>query len=297
MTAMSALWWPKATRRPFNYRNAAGAMVPAWTLAGPFTAAPLGWVMHVVVGNGSPFLTFSTAVPPSRRFAHFWVAKNGDVEQYAPLDHKSWAQGAGGNGTYWSVETEGFPTEPFTDVQLATLAELHVWLDVDDTVANTPGERGIICHFAGGAAWGGHSCPDESGNEGKGPRSTARTEILRRAKALRTTSPVTGADMPLTNDDIKALWTNQFTGPDGKLTSGVDLVMAAVWGAQWREAGPNNTTVAVNAGMRLARAANAANLPSADAIAAAVAAKLPSGVGISVDQVKAALLDVFHSAH
>ena len=159
---------PFATWRPVSYAPAAG----------PFTATPLGWVLHVVVGNGSPFGTFQNAQSPNRRFSHLWVAKTGAVEQFADTATKSWAQSAG-NGLYWSVETEGFPSEPLTDAQVESLARIHNLLGAADVVVDQVGGRGIGTHVMGGAAWGNHSCP------GPGPRAGQRPQIIARARALR----------------------------------------------------------------------------------------------------------------
>ena len=164
-----AEWWPVAKRHDVTYDGAAQ----------PFTTRPLGWIMHVTVGNGSPWRTFEDAPAGNRRFSHLWIAKDGSAEQYAPLSHDSWAQ-ANGNDSYWSVEFEGFPDEPLTDAQMNTAATLHVWLGVANLIANTPGQRGIGTHQMGGGAWGGHTCPDPAMGL-PGPRSRQRGEIIRRA--------------------------------------------------------------------------------------------------------------------
>jgi hypothetical protein len=164
-------WMPGAVRKPIAYRNDAGN----------FAAAPLGWILHVVVGNGSPYGIFKNAVPPYRRFSHFWVSKLGVIEQYAETSNKSWAQG-GGNTSYWSVETEGFPSEPLNAAQIVALAAIHKFLGADDAIAHSPGQRGIGTHYMGGSAWGGHSCPDPENHEGDGPRSLQRDDIITAAQ-------------------------------------------------------------------------------------------------------------------
>lgn len=162
---MPADRYPGATWRPIAYRAEAGS----------FTGTPLGVILHVVVGNGSPYATFANAPAGSRRFSHFWISKNGVVEQYAETSRKSWAQAAG-NGTYWSVETEGFPSEPLTAAQITAFGRLAAWLGVAPQIASTPGQRGIGTHYMGGAAWGGHTCPDPVA--GAGPRSRQRGAII-----------------------------------------------------------------------------------------------------------------------
>lgn len=181
--------YPAAVQRPVSYAPSAGLL----------DQQPHGWVLHVVVGNGSPWGTFEHATSPNRRFSHLWVSKTGMVEQYAPLTGKSWAMAAG-NPWWWSVETEGMPSEALTDAQLDALAAWHVWCGAvdriagpEDTQGGSPG-RGIVTHQDGGAAWGGHACP--------GPiRAGQRPEILRRAAALRQ-----GGTVALTNaEDRKSV--------------------------------------------------------------------------------------------
>lgn len=228
MPTPPAAWYPNATRRPIPNTASPhpGEGKYLHEVAGPFTTAPHGWILHVVVGNGSPFQTFLTAKSPTRRFSHLWFAKDGRVEQYGPFDYKSWAQGTG-NGLYLSCETEGVPTEPLTAAQVASLAAFHVWAGFPDTLASAPGQPGIGTHYMGGADWGGHTCPDPD-PPGRGPRSHQRAAILTAAAAIRAGKPPED-DMPLTDaekDDIalrtaRAIHSQQiyratWIGADGK---------------------------------------------------------------------------------
>jgi hypothetical protein len=150
--------------------------------SGKFAATPLGWILHVVVGNGSPWATFEGAVSPARRFSTGWVAKDGRGEQFTELECIPWAQAAG-NPKYWAFETEGYPSEPLTDAQVETLAKWHNFLHTADRLAETPGAAGVGTHYMGGVTWGGHTCPDPQA--GAGPRSKQRAAIIARAIALR----------------------------------------------------------------------------------------------------------------
>lgn len=170
--------WSRADFRPVTYGDEAGR----------FEVPPLGWILHVVVGNGSPYRLFERAPAGSRRFSHLWVAKDGRAEQFRRFEGKSWAQSTG-NATYWSVETEGFPTEPLTDDQLDTLAAWHVLSDTRDAVVDRVGDRGIGTHQMGGRAWGNHACPGAL-------RAAQRDEILVRAQILRGLPPVAPAGAP-----------------------------------------------------------------------------------------------------
>ena len=162
---------PGAVWRPVSYR----AEAPV------FTAPLLGWILHVVEGNGSPLPYWESLKSPNRAFAHAWVAKDGSSEQYQELDRQCWAQGAG-NGTYLAFETEGRSGEPLTSAQVATLAAWHRYLGTRDALADAPGQLGIGVHYMGGQAWGGHTCPDPA--PGVGPRSLQRTSILAAAQQL-----------------------------------------------------------------------------------------------------------------
>jgi hypothetical protein len=251
MTAPAA-WWPVATRRPVANTASPhpGEGDFLYEVAGRFTQDPLGWAFHVVVGNGSPYETFLRAKSPKRRFSHIWVAKDGDVEQYGPFSHKSWANGIG-NGSFYSAETEGFPEEPLTDAQVHRLAEFHIFTETADRIAASTGEKGIVCHYQGSTAWGGHSCPDPAPG-GQGPRSHQRAQILAAVARLRTPNPkarenirgplgpgstggsvrivqdhvhvrVDGAYGPITEASVRRFQTAHHLAPDGivgRLTAG-----------------------------------------------------------------------------
>lgn len=159
--------YPRAIYRPVEYCDESS----------PFRSTPLGWILHVVVGNCSPFGTFEHAPRGNRRFSTLWIGKDGRVEQYAPLQYKPWAQSAG-NSTYWAVETEGFPDEPLTDAQIDSLARWHIYSGSPDQIANEPGQRGIGTHVMGGVDWGNHECPGRI-------RAGQRQAILDRVAQIR----------------------------------------------------------------------------------------------------------------
>lgn len=169
---------PYATQKIVSYADEAG----------PFTADPLGWLLHVVVGNGSPFNTFQNAVSPNRRFSNLWVGKDGTVEQYTHPGMKPWAQAAG-NPLYVAVETEGFPEEPLTDAQILSLAKIHNDLGAPDSIADAVGQVGVGTHVMGGAAWGNHSCPGTV-------RAGQRPAVIAKAKSLRATPKPLASALP-----------------------------------------------------------------------------------------------------
>lgn len=145
--------------------------------ADKFPGPPLGWIMHVQVGNGDPYNYFAGLEKPHRKFSSYWISKRGVCKQYQIRTRQSWAQGAG-NPFYWSVEFEGFPNERISILQVNTAARLHNLLRTPDAVVNKPGGRGIGTHSMGGEAWGGHACP--------GPiRAAQRLDIIGVAQNLR----------------------------------------------------------------------------------------------------------------
>lgn len=137
---------------------------PVANVGPPIGQPVLGIVVHVQVGNGSLFGQFND--PTSQTSSHFWIAKDGVVEQYVDTGSQSWAQVAG-NLRYLSVETEGYPTEPLTVAQLASLADLIRWgaTTYGFPVSMTDhGGQGVTTHafYPSGLpdpTWGGHLCP------------------------------------------------------------------------------------------------------------------------------------------
>lgn len=190
MTTIPA-YYPPARWRPVSYIGEANRLLER-----------RGWILHVVVGDGSPYGTFQGARSPHRRFSHLWVSKDGHIEQYQRLDRSSWAQ-AGGNPYWWSVETEGFEDEPLTGAQIRALAVWHNWCNAADALATSPEGRGIGTHKMGGVAWGNHECPGAI-------RAAQRADIIKLAQAIR--SGKLEDDMELTDRiDIKGKDKNPIT--------------------------------------------------------------------------------------
>lgn len=89
-------------------------------------SANLGLILHHAVGDGSLFDRFND--PASEVSAHFWVAKDGWIEQYVDTSTVAW-HAIQLNDTYVGVETEGCAdppyAEPFTELQLDALAAIY----------------------------------------------------------------------------------------------------------------------------------------------------------------------------
>lgn len=120
-----------------------------------------GFVPHCQVGNGSLADFFNRSA--TQASTHFWISKTGVLEQYVDTDDKAWAEGAG-NAYFISSEFEGQVDEPMTSQQLDMGGRLIAWTyqnvgQFPLAVNEHPDGQGITPHYAGGAAWGGHSCP------------------------------------------------------------------------------------------------------------------------------------------
>lgn len=187
------------TALPSRYPGATwDPVVPYTSAAGRLHLPVMGWVLHVQDGNGNPGPYFGR-LTSNRKFSHLWSAKVGGGHQYQLLTYASWAQGAGGNPSWISVETEGYPGEPLTDAQLDWLAAWHVWSGLPDVLTNNPSVGGIGTHAMGGTAWGGHpNCPGAI-------RTAQRGEILARARKLRAGGVSTMPAVDLTPGALQAI--------------------------------------------------------------------------------------------
>jgi hypothetical protein len=146
-----------------------------------------GVVMHTMVGN-LPGTTNVFNNAGYQASAHFGIDQNGHIHQYGPVNGwVAWAEEAG-NENWYSIEhaDNGNPNNPLTDAQVTASAQVVEALSAHASFplreANQTGERGYGVHYMGGAAWGGHTCPDLPPRH---VRSNQRPEILRRAEAIR----------------------------------------------------------------------------------------------------------------
>lgn len=147
-----------------------------------------GVIMHTMVGNlpdaDAEFMNGANQVS-----AHLGIAQNGDAIQWVDLlgGNVAWAEMAG-NNRYYSIEhaDNGNPNIPLTTFQInrsAQFVELLSRIGHFPLVeANSVGQEGYGTHYMGGAAWGGHSCPDIGGNH---VRSGQRPAILALAAKIR----------------------------------------------------------------------------------------------------------------
>lgn len=199
--------FPGATFRPVSFGT--GIM-----------GQPLGWILHVAEGNGSPFGMFDN--PAAGKVSTGWVAKDGRAEQYLPVTERPWAQMAG-NSTYYAWETEGFHNEPLTGAQIETLAQIHIWHQTPDNVIDIPGGRGIGTHSMGGANYGGHACPGIV-------RAAQRSLIISTAQQIRAGAYVAISDQDAVKiaDVVESRYQVHVPGSQTALVSRDDA-LAQVW--------------------------------------------------------------------
>ena len=152
-----------AAWRPITHNYSKGGMFPI-----------RGFVPHTQVGTGSLAEFFDR--PATQASAHFWISKSGTIEQYVDSDDRAWAQGAG-NAYFISCEFEGGIADPFTPQQIDQGGRLIAWCyrnvgPFPLQVNEHPDGQGVTPHYAGGQAWGNHSCP------GPGPRFGQYGELI-----------------------------------------------------------------------------------------------------------------------
>jgi len=180
-----------------------------------------GMIDHTMVGN-LPGTQQVFNRPGFEASAHFLVDQGGQLVQMGPFGPgrwKAWAEAAG-NFSWFSVESAdaGDPNNAYTLLQLWALAQL-LELSSRPSVGNFPmqitnstGGLGLGVHNMGGAAWGGHSCPDEPPHH---VRSNQRGQIIDFARQLRGGGP---GHQPPPPKPFK-LWTSEGMLPLAALAS------------------------------------------------------------------------------
>ena len=156
------------------------------------TSAVMGLISHTMVGNlpGTDGL-FTPGPRGNGNSAHFGTAQDGTVIQWVPLGVMA-EHAIAANGHWYAVENadDGNPNNPYTDEQLSRIAQILELTSRPEhgrfalQVTDSPDKEGLGTHNMGGAAWGGHTCPD-AGKHPNRTRSQARTEIVRRATIIR----------------------------------------------------------------------------------------------------------------
>ena len=156
------------------------------------TSAVRGLISHTMEGNLPHTDELFTPGPHGNgNSAHFGTAQDGTVIQWVPLGVMA-EHAIAANPHWYAVENadDGNPNNPYTDAQLSRIAQILELTSRPEygrftlQVTDSPDKEGLGMHNMGGAAWGGHSCPDATKNPNH-TRSRARAEIVRRAKIIR----------------------------------------------------------------------------------------------------------------
>lgn len=163
------------------------------------TGAMTGVLMHTMVCD-LPVCIETFNNPEREASAHFGIAQDGRIHQFGPLG-KGWEawHAMAANLTYYGIEHAdgGNPDTPLTPAQIAASAQvvecLSAFAGFPLQIANEPGQRGYGVHSMGGAAFGGHTCPDLPP---KHVRSAQRPAILALARQIRRGYPATGRNHP-----------------------------------------------------------------------------------------------------
>lgn len=157
-------------------------------------SAVQGVIMHTMVGNlpGTDSVFMNPSFGAS---AHFGISQTGQVIQWVPLGSGAWHI-VSGNGHWYGIEhaDNADPHNPITEAQAFASAQIVQALSQAAIfplqVCNSTGGEGYGCHYLGGAAWGGHSCPDYPSPGVPFARSTQRAGILASAKSIGAGEPV-----------------------------------------------------------------------------------------------------------
>jgi N-acetylmuramoyl-L-alanine amidase len=132
------------------------------------TSAVRGLISHTMEGNLRHTDELFTPGPQGNgKSAHFGTAQDGTVIQWVPLGVMA-EHAIAANPHWYAVENadDGNPNNPYTDAQLSRIAQILELTSRPEygrftlQVTDSPHKEGLGMHNMGGAAWGGHSCPD-----------------------------------------------------------------------------------------------------------------------------------------
>ena len=182
---------------------------PISTNTGGRLSPNIGLILHHAVMNGSLFSFFNS--PSAQVSAHFWVSKNGVIEQYVDTDVVAW-HGKSLNTRYVGVETEGCTAssnyaEPMTQEMVNALGRLyaegmqrHGWANA---LANADGQPGFGYHRMAVAT----ACPCDT-------RLNRRNDILRIATSGAPAPTPTGGstEMIVSTESGGGYWTTTGDG-------------------------------------------------------------------------------------
>ena len=141
-------WFPEAIRKPLTADKMAGAgLRPRLTV---FNRVNL----HVAVSEGSSLFDFFNR--SGRADSHFYVRKDGTVEQYVDTAFRAFADLEGNDATI-SIETQGGLNnpqgEPWTDAQVEALAKIYAWAAREHGVRVQIAQNSKVGDSSKGLSW------------------------------------------------------------------------------------------------------------------------------------------------
>ncbi|WP_181150344.1 MULTISPECIES: N-acetylmuramoyl-L-alanine amidase [unclassified Arthrobacter] len=114
-------------------------------------------ILHIAVTEASSLKGWFNN-PSAYASSHFYVRRDGTIEQYLGAEYISWANGAG-NSRAITVETQGMGTGSWTGAQCKSLARICAWSHTKFGVRTTlmpnsrPSSKGIGYHRQGVNPW------------------------------------------------------------------------------------------------------------------------------------------------
>ncbi|MGV9181804.1 peptidoglycan recognition protein family protein [Arcanobacterium canis] len=167
-----------------------------------------GVVLHVAASE-APSLYGYFANPRTMADSTFYVLRDGTIEQYLPLGKRDWASNRGSLRMF-SVETQGMAYGPWTDAQIASLAEIIRWartiydFPLRLMASSKTREKGIGYHLLGVPATrtqkalgisqtGGELWSSAPGKVCPGPDRVKQVPLVIKAAAGGTYKPPAGA--------------------------------------------------------------------------------------------------------
>jgi len=167
-----------------------------------------GVLMHTMVGNLPGTIAWFNDLA-AQASAQFGIDQAGHIHQFGPIGLGWYAWHAGdANRAWYGIEhaDDGNPDNPLTDLQITASAQLVECLSAFAgfplEVTDTPMSGGYGTHVMGGAAWGGHSCPDQPPMH---VRSAQRSRIIEIARSIRGGTPAPVPPPVWQEDAMRAL--------------------------------------------------------------------------------------------
>lgn len=136
--------YPGATFRPLSEQYAPHTALTVYNRVN----------LHVAVSEGTSLFGYFNG--PNKPSSHFYVAKDGSVEQYQDTAFRAEADLEGNDATI-SIETQGgvfdAQNEKWTEAQVQSLAKLFAWAVTTHGIANKIATDSVIGDTSKGLSW------------------------------------------------------------------------------------------------------------------------------------------------